>query len=163
MQRRSRRMRGSAANLALVLTLALGVTPAAFGGESASPTQPSAMERLLRHEDAHQVELAREPFARQNELVSMLDARERALAAGLEAVAPAVAGNDRLGLDPAIRTAMLARASGPTTGSVAVAPVGGDAFAWDAAAIGLAAGVAAMCVVLGCVTLVRSHGRLRSV
>ena len=40
----------------------------------------------------------------------------------------------------------------------------GDDWARDRAAVaGLVAGVAAMCVLLGCVTLVRSNGRLRSV
>ena len=166
MQHRSRRMRDSATSLAVVAMLVLGITPGALGAERASPTQPWAMERLVRQEDAHRSELAAyDPFARQNGLVSMLDARERALVVGLEAVAPAVARNDRSGLDPAIRTAMLTRAaSGPTTGPVvSAAPVGGDAFAWGAAALGLGAGIAAMCVLLGCVTLVRSHGRLRSV
>ena len=39
------------------------------------------------------------------------------------------------------------------------APAGGAAFAWAAAALGLGAGIASMCVVLGCLTLVRNHGR----
>lgn len=68
-------------------------------------------------------------------------------------------------LDPAIRTAVVARTSeSPATPPVvASAPAVDDGFAWGAAAIGLGVGVAAMCVVLGSVTLVRSHGRLRSV
>jgi hypothetical protein len=159
-------MRDSAASLAFVAMLALGITPGALGADSVSPSQPSAIDRLVRQEDARRAELAAyDRFARQHELASMLDARERAMVAGLEAVAPAVAHNDRLGIDPAIRTAMLVRvASGPTSGAVVSATaVGEDAFAWGAAALGLGAGVAAMCVLLGCVTLVRSHGRLRSV
>ena len=72
-------------------------------------------------------------------------------------------------LDPAIRTAIAARATEPTrpvmssplVGSASA--TGGDEFAWGAAAVGLAAGIAAMSLLLGCVTLVRSHGRLRSV
>ena len=72
-------------------------------------------------------------------------------------------------LDPAIRAAIAARpvestgvaTSRPAVVSAAVA--GDDEFAWGAAAVGLGAGVAAMCLLLGCVTLVRSHGRLRSV
>jgi hypothetical protein len=94
-------------------------------------------------------------------------------------VAPAALGDDWArdrvaadavqGLDPAISTAIAARAAEPTrpvTSSPLVASVsatGGDEFAWRAAAIGLGAGIAAMCLLLGCVTLVRSHGRLRSV
>lgn len=73
------------------------------------------------------------------------------------------------GLDPAIRTAIAARAAEPTR-LVASSPLvasasatGGDEFAWRAAAIGLGAGIAAMSLLLGCVTLARSHGRLRSV
>jgi hypothetical protein len=66
-------------------------------------------------------------------------------------------------LDPAIRIAMVgAAAAAPTTSIVATAPDGDDGFAWGAAALGLGAGVIAMCALLGCVTLVRSHGRLRS-
>lgn len=73
------------------------------------------------------------------------------------------------GLDPAIRTAIAARVVEParmaTSPAVMVsAPATeGDEFSWGAAAVGLGAGVAAMCLLLGCVTLVRSHGRLRSV
>ncbi len=69
-------------------------------------------------------------------------------------------------LDPAVRTALVARtpdvtATPTTTASFPL--VDEDEFAWGAAALGLGAGVAAMCLLLGCVTLVRSHGRLRSV
>ena len=69
-------------------------------------------------------------------------------------------------LDPAIRTAIVARTAEVTATTAAAASVpmiGEDEFAWGAAIVGLAAGAAAMCVLLGCVTLVRSHGRLRSV
>ena len=81
-------------------------------------------------------------------------ARDRAAAGALE------------GLDPAIRTALAARAPADSTAPPLVASipsVGTDEFAWGAAALGLGVGIAAMCVLLGCVTLVRSHGRLRSV
>jgi hypothetical protein len=80
-------------------------------------------------------------------------ARDRAAATALD------------GLDPAIRTAIAAEAAdAATTPAVVVStPVDGEAFAWGAAALGLGAGIAAMCVLLGCVTLVRGHGRLRSV
>lgn len=94
-------------------------------------------------------------------------------------VAPAASGDDWArdrvatdvvqGLDPAIRTAIAARAAEPTR-TVASPPLvasasatGGDEFAWGAALVGLGAGIAAMSLLLGCVTLVRSHGRLRSV
>ena len=70
-------------------------------------------------------------------------------------------------LDPAIRTAIVVArtAAVPVTPPVVASTsvTGGDEFAWGAAALGLGAGVAAMCVLLGCVTLVRSNGRLRSV
>jgi hypothetical protein len=69
-------------------------------------------------------------------------------------------------LDPAIRTAILARTAEitatPAT-AVSVPMVDEDEFAWGAAVVGLVAGVAAMCVLFGCVTLVRGNGRLRSV
>jgi hypothetical protein len=68
-------------------------------------------------------------------------------------------------LDPAIRTAIVARTAEVTaTPAAAVAAaVGEDEFAWGAAVVGLVAGVAVMCVLFGCVTLVRGNGRLRSV
>jgi len=69
-------------------------------------------------------------------------------------------------LDPAIQTAIVARRAELTATSAAAASVpmvNEDAFAWGAAVAGLVAGVAAMCVLLGCATLVRSNGRLRSV
>jgi hypothetical protein len=69
-------------------------------------------------------------------------------------------------LDPAIQTAMVARTAEVTSTPAAAASVpivDEDQFAWGAAVVGLVAGVAAMCALLGCVTLVRSHGRLRSV
>jgi hypothetical protein len=69
-------------------------------------------------------------------------------------------------LDPAIRTAIAARAStatDPTASEVVpTVPSAGDGFAWGAAALGLGVGIAAACVLLGCVTLVRNDGRLRS-
>jgi hypothetical protein len=75
-----------------------------------------------------------------------------------------------LGVPPAafgdIRTAILARTAEitatPAT-AVSVPMVDEDEFAWGAAVVGLVAGVAAMCVLFGCVTLVRGNGRLRSV
>ncbi len=155
MQRRSHRMRGSA-SLAVLSMLALGVAPVALGADEISPSQPSAIERLVRQESARATQPARsDGVARQNDRSTMLDARERAMVGR-----PATAG-----LDPAIRTAMVARASAAagTASVVTAAQAGDDAFAWGAAALGLGAGVSAMCVLLACVTLARSHGRLRSV
>jgi hypothetical protein len=67
-------------------------------------------------------------------------------------------------LDPAIRTAIAARGSDVPAPSAVVASVAAsdDGFAWGAAAIGLGVGIAAMCLLIGCVTLVRNDGRLRS-
>jgi hypothetical protein len=78
-------------------------------------------------------------------------------------VAPPVAK-----LDPAIRTAIAARAiEAPVTPPVAkpvAEPIlaSDDGFAWGAAALGLGFGVVGMSLVFGCVTLVRHDGRLRS-
>lgn len=165
MQTRSHHVRGCTATAALIATLSLGLAPAAFGENRAAPSQPSTIERLVRQEDARQVELARyDAIADQYTRSMMLDARERAMAAG-RAPTAAVARDDRSGLDPAIRTAIVAHGSvaGATASDPALSPTAGAAFAWSAAAIGLGAGVAFMCILLGCVTLVRSHGRLRSV
>ena len=139
MHRRLRRAIGFVAILALVATLAVGVTPVASGDDVASPSQPSAIERLVRQEDARRAELAGyDEIVRQNELSAMLDVREQAMGA---------------------------RASAATTAASVVRPAsaGGEEFAWGAAALGVGAGVAAACVLLGCVTLARGRGRLRSV
>ena len=155
MNRRSHRSRRWRASLA-VAVLAFGVVPAAIGADGAAPSESSTIERLIRQEDARKAELAAfEATARRNELTRMLDGRERAMLVGSETASDA--------LDPAIRTAILARAPA-TPPVVSLAPrAGDDDFAWGAAALGLGAGMAVMCVLLGCVTLVRSHGRLRSV
>ena len=67
-------------------------------------------------------------------------------------------------LDPAIRIAIATRTAKPSPVAVVrvSTPAADDRFAWGAAALGLGVGVAGMCVVLGCVTLVRHDGRLRS-
>ena len=68
-------------------------------------------------------------------------------------------------LDPAIRTAIAARAATVTTVPVPTAPVvgaGDRGFAWDDAFVGAAVAIAGMCAALACVTLVRHDGRLRS-
>ena len=77
----------------------------------------------------------------------------------------------RQALDPAIRTAIAARSTVPITArSTVPAPVAStiprlspadDGFAWSAATLGLVTGIAAMCAVLVCVSLVRHDGRLR--
>jgi hypothetical protein len=69
-------------------------------------------------------------------------------------------------LDPAIRTAIEARAPASPAASLEptlaapASPSGG--FAWGAAALGLLIGVGATCLTLACVTLVRHDGHLRS-
>jgi hypothetical protein len=74
-----------------------------------------------------------------------------------------VAAQALASLDPAIRTAIAQRAVDTTpTADTAVAPQVADGFAWGAAALGLGTGIAAMCAVFGCVTLVRHDGRLRN-
>ena len=94
-----------------------------------------------------------------------------AIAGGFASVAHAddwarddVAAQAVASLDPAIRTAIAARnLDVPPVGSAqASTPVVDQGFAWSAAALGLGVGIAAMCAVLGCVTLVRHDGRLRN-
>ena len=67
------------------------------------------------------------------------------------------------GLDPAIRTAIDARSAmpAPVASTIPRLSPSDDGFAWGAAALGLATGIAAMCAVLVCVSLVRHEGRLR--
>jgi len=67
------------------------------------------------------------------------------------------------GLDPGIRTAVAARATvpAPVAATIPRLSPSDDGFAWGAAALGLATGIAAMCAVLVCVSLVRHDGRLR--
>jgi hypothetical protein len=67
-------------------------------------------------------------------------------------------------LDPAIRTAIAAHTVGMPS-APAIEPstsAADDGFAWFAAALGVGVGVAVMCAVFGCVTLVRHDGRLRN-
>jgi hypothetical protein len=71
------------------------------------------------------------------------------------------------GLDPAIRTAIAAQAPAPSalvpqTPTLAAPSSPSDGFAWGAAGLGLLVGVGGMCIALGCVTLLRHDGRLRS-
>ena len=97
-----------------------------------------------------------------------------ALAAAIAVGLPTVARADDWGrhqaatqafasLDPAIRTAIAARhVDGIPPAATVVVPAGADGFAWGAAALGVGVGVAAMCAVFACVTLVRHDGRLRN-
>ena len=67
------------------------------------------------------------------------------------------------GLDPGIRTAIAARSTVPAPVAVTIPRLSpsDDGFAWGAATLGLVTGIAAMCAVLACVSLVRHDGRLR--
>ncbi len=133
MHRRSNRPRPVAATVALVAILASGVPAAAAPDAEATPSQPSAVERLARQEDARRHELARyDAAARQRGAATVLDARERA---------------------------MVSRAANLST-ATAVEPRDAG-FAWGAAALGMGAGVVGTCVLLGSAALVRGHG-LRS-
>ena len=79
-----------------------------------------------------------------------------------DAVASAARADD-WGVDPAIRAAINAHSAARSAPSSAVlTSVPEPGFAWGDAFIGAAIGVAVMCVALGCVTLVRDDGRLRS-
>jgi hypothetical protein len=68
------------------------------------------------------------------------------------------------GLDPAISTAIAARSTARTPVAATLPRVSpsDDGFAWGAAGLGLATGIAAVCLVLACVSLVRHDGRLRN-
>ena len=139
MQCSSKRRTGPAAALALVVIVSLGLPGTAPGSEPAAAAQPSAMERLRRQEDARKAELARFTAAEiQVDAATRRDARERAM---LEraAIAPTAP------VEPTTRPGVV------------------DEFDWGAAALGLGAGVAATCTLLGCVTLLRSPGRLRRI
>jgi hypothetical protein len=67
-------------------------------------------------------------------------------------------------LDPAIRTAIAARTVTPVpvAGVEVTAPATNSGFAWGAAALGAAVGALGIATLLGCVTLMRHDGRLRS-
>ena len=74
-----------------------------------------------------------------------------------------VAAKASSSLDPAIRTAIAARQLHTDTAAVnAQATTLDEGFAWGAAALGVGVGIAAMCALFGCVTLVRHDGRLRN-
>lgn len=139
MQRRSHHVQATAVTVALAALLMVAAAPAAFGDTRAPVSQPSAVERLLRQEDARRTELARyDAVARHNDVAAMLDAREQAL------VSPTA--------EASAATSVVGRASAAD-----------DGFAWGAAAVGLGAGIAAMSALLGCVALARSAGRPHSV
>lgn len=125
--------------LALVVLISLGLPGTSLGSGADASSQPSAMERLRRQEDARKAELARFAAARrQYDAATMRDVRERAM---LErpSIAPTAP------VEPTTRPGVV------------------DEFDWGAAALGLGAGVAATCALLACFALVRSPGRLRGV
>ena len=140
MQCSRQRRTGLAKALALVVVVSLGLPGTGLGNDDAVVApQPSAMERLLRQEDARKADLARFTAAeRQRDAATVRDVRERSM---LER--PSVA-----------RTAPIESPTRP--GAV-------DEFDWGAAALGLGVGVAATCALLACLALVRSPGRLRGV
>ena len=86
--------------------------------------------------------------------------RDHADAVAIQALA------DDWGVDPAIRAAInahsAARSAATSPSSAVVTSVPDQGFAWGDAFVGAAVGVAVMCVALGCVTLLRHDGRLRS-
>ena len=130
---------GLATALALVMLISLGLPGTGLGIGADDASQPSAMERLRRQEDARKADLARFDAAkRQNDAATMRDVRERAM---LErpSIAPTAP------VEPTTRPGVV------------------DEFDWGAAALGLGAGVAATCALLACFALVRSPGRLRGV
>ena len=71
------------------------------------------------------------------------------------------------GLDPGIRTAIRmandywSTAPAPVAATIPRPSPSDDGFAWWTATLGLVTGIAAMCAVLVCVSLVRHDGRLR--
>ncbi|HEX3291595.1 MAG TPA: hypothetical protein VHR46_09405 [Gaiella sp.] len=110
------------------------------------------------------------PFAALNRTIAIL-AVFAAMFAGFASVARAddwgredVAARAQASLDPAIRTAIAARNldASPAAAVELATPVAEEGFAWGAAALGLGVGIAAMCALITCVTLVRQDGRLRN-
>jgi hypothetical protein len=122
------------ATSALLAVVALGISPAAFGSYAGGP-------------DRSEVAFARTPGS----YAGGPDRSEAALA--------------RYGVDPAIRTPIGSPSPEVPIAVPATVVISApeDGFAWRAAAFGLAVGVAGMLFLLGCVTLVRHDGRLRSI
>jgi hypothetical protein len=134
MYRQLQRLVRVTATAALLAVVALGISPAAFGSYEGGP-------------DRSEAAFARTPGS---------------YAGGPERSEATFA---RYGLASAIRTPVAAPSPAlpiavPTT-VVVSAPE--DGFAWRAAGFGLAVGIAGMLFLLGCVTLVRHDGRLRSI
>ena len=160
MQRSSHRLSGTATILALVATLALGLVPTAALGDDGGAQERAATARAIEELD---------PAIR-----AALIARtsKTPTAPAIVGVIPATSGSYSGGPDR--RYAALAYpesdTTAPASGAGAVGgadrpdapPVTEDGFAWRAAALGLAVGIAGMFLGLGCVTLARQHGRLRS-
>ena len=139
MQCSRHRRTGLAKALALVVLVSLGLPGMATGNDAAATSQPSAMERLRRQEDARKADLARFVAAeRQNDAAAVRDLRERSM----------------LERPSAARTAPVESQTRPRVV---------DEFDWGAAALGLGVGVAATCALLAGLALVRSPGRLRGV
>jgi hypothetical protein len=132
----------SAATLAVLALVALGISPAALASYSGGPDRSDAASL----------------------------AADRSSSTGSYSVGPDRSAVPHAGyeLDPAIRTAIAARATQTPVALPVAKPVAepilasDDGFAWGAAALGLAFGVVGMSLVLGCVTLVRNDGRLRN-
>jgi hypothetical protein len=107
------------------------------------------------------------PLARRTTLAALLVAISLALvptALGDEWARDRAGAVATQGLDPAIRTAVAARSavSAPVSTTLPRISSSDDGFAWGAAALNLATGIAAMCALLGCVSLLRHDGRLRN-
>jgi hypothetical protein len=140
----------------LLAFLALGVAPALPGSYAGGPDRSAAALARYELDPAIRAAIA----ARSVGLVAVPSSRG-SYAGGPDRAEGAFARHE---LDPAVRTAIEARSAEMSAVSpVAVVVSTPDAgFAWGAAAVGLGAGMAAMCVLLACVTLVRNDGRLRS-
>jgi hypothetical protein len=133
--------------VAALATVALALVPTAFGdGWARDRADAVAMQSL-------------DPALR-----TAIAARSAALALGVDGSHGGVKTGVAEGLDPAVRAAIAARSAAPAPVSETLPRVSppDDGFAWGAAALGLATGIAAMCALLACVSLVRHDGRLRN-
>ena len=153
MQRSSHRFRGTATILAVVATLVLGIVPTALGADGGH--QRAATAREIEELD---------PAIR-----AALIARTTKTAPAIVGVTPETGsysgGPDRRDtalVYPESDTTPAAAGAVGDTDRPDAAPASEGGFAWGAAALGLAVGIACMFLVLACVTLARQHGRLRS-
>ena len=145
-----------AATMTLLACLGLGVSSASAGSYAGGPDRADAA--FARYELDPAIRTA---IASHSAGAVSVTSSDGGYAGGPDRSEGAFA---RYELDPAIRTAIAARSSEARVAMPAAeaTPAPGDGFAWGAAALGLAFGIAGMCLVLGCVTLVRHDGRLRS-